>query len=146
MTDQSPEKAELAAAVWRRVFDFIIATSPQRIDLLASNGLTPNDSRALQSLSSDGSGRPMRSLAVEWQCDASTTTWIVDRLEAKGLAERRPHPRDRRVKLVALTPRGVQTQASIIAGTYSPPPELLELSVDDLTTLLRGVELLPRAE
>lgn len=146
MTDRSASKAELAAAVWRHVFDFIIATAPQRIDLLASLGLTPNDSRALQSLSADGSGRPMRSLAAEWQCDASTATWIVDRLEAKGLAERRAHPRDRRIKLVALTPRGVDTQAAIIAGTYTPPPQLLELSAEDLSTLLRGVELLPRAE
>jgi hypothetical protein len=27
----------------------------------------------------------MRGLARDWQCDASTATWIVDRLEAKGL-------------------------------------------------------------
>jgi DNA-binding MarR family transcriptional regulator len=48
----------------------------------------------------------MRALAREWRCDASTATWIVDRLEGKGLAERRAHATDRRVKLVVLTPRG----------------------------------------
>jgi DNA-binding MarR family transcriptional regulator len=143
MADPSQQRAELAAAIWRRIFDFIVATSPQRINLLASKGLTPNDSRALQSLSEDPAGRPMRSLAAEWQCDASTATFIVDRLEAKGLAERRPHPTDRRVKLAALTERGADTQAALVAGTYNPPPELLALSDEALVTLLRGVELLP---
>ena len=145
MADPSEARTELAAAAWRRIFDFIVATSPQRIDLLASKGLTPNDSRALQSLSEEPAGRPMNSLAAEWQCDASTATWTVDRLEAKGLAERRPHPTDRRVKLAALTERGAETQAALVAGTYTPPAELLELSDEALVMLLRGVELLPIA-
>jgi MarR family transcriptional regulator, organic hydroperoxide resistance regulator len=143
MADTPTPRAALAASAWRRIFDFIVATSPQRIDLLAGHGLTPNDSRALQTLSADRTGRPMRSLAAEWRCDASTATWIVDRLEAKGFAERRPHPTDRRVKLVALTARGVDMQATLVAGTYAPPPQLLAMSDEDLAILLRGVELLP---
>jgi DNA-binding MarR family transcriptional regulator len=143
VTTTPPGRRELAAAVWRRIFDFIVATSPERIELLARNGLTPNDSRALTSLSEDGAGRSMRSLAAEWRCDASTATWTVDRLEAKGLAERRPHPTDRRVKLVAITPRGRDVKAAVLAGTYTPPPELLELTEDDLEALLAAVERLP---
>ena len=118
---QCTTKAALAADAWRSVFDFIVATVDHRIEVLARLGITPNDSRALGSLAQE-TGRTMRSLADEWRCDASTATWIVDRLEAKGLAERWPHPTDRRVKLVVLTAQGVQTKAEMIAGTYTPPP------------------------
>ena len=43
----------------------------------------------------------MRSLADEWECDPSYATWIVDRLEALGLAKRQVVLHDRRVKLVS---------------------------------------------
>src|SRR4029453_18040920 len=44
--------------------------------------------------------------AEEWACDASNATWMVDRLEERGLAERRSSPTDRRGKLVGLLARG----------------------------------------
>jgi DNA-binding MarR family transcriptional regulator len=81
----------------------------------------------------------MGSLAEEWKCDASTATWIVDRLEAKGLVQRRPHPTDRRVKLVVLTPRGSRTKATQMERMYIPPHELLDLDLDDLVTLRNAV-------
>ena len=37
-----------------------------------------------------------------------TVTFILDALEKKGLAVRKPHPNDRRRKLVQLTPKGKQ--------------------------------------
>ena len=110
----------LAADVWRRMFDFFIATSGQRQRVLAQLDLTPNDSRALHTLDSQV-GRTMRSLADEWACDASNATWIVDRLESRGLAERREKPGDRRVKLVVLTAAGVKTRVRLRAGMYEPP-------------------------
>jgi hypothetical protein len=39
------------------------------------------------------------------------------------------------VKLVVLTPLGEQTKAEMIAGTYTPPPELLELDRAELVAL-----------
>jgi DNA-binding MarR family transcriptional regulator len=125
---------ELAADVWRRLFDFLIATSGQRQRVLAELDLTPNDSRALHTLD-PAEGRTMRSLADAWGCDASNATWIVDRLEARGLAERRAKPSDRRVKLVVLTPEGLRTRQRLQEGMYEPPPALLELSVAELRAL-----------
>ena len=135
-------KSVLAADAWRAIFDFIIGTAPQRARVLAQFGLTPNDSRALSSLD-PGTGRAMRSLAAEWGCDASTATWIVDRLEARGLAERHPHETDRRVKLVLLTPEGVRLRDEVTAGMYAPPPELLELDATDLAALRAAATKLP---
>jgi DNA-binding MarR family transcriptional regulator len=145
---KSAGKTALAAEVWRRLFDFIISTSAQRGEVLARHGLTPNDSRALFALVSNG--RTMQSLAKEWACDPSNATFIVDRLEERGLAERRALDGDRRVKLVALTPRGEKTRAALRRELYRPPPELLALDRADLEALLtaaaklRGPETGPR--
>jgi DNA-binding MarR family transcriptional regulator len=85
----------------------------------------------------------MRSLAEEWGCDASNATWIVDRLETVGLAERRMVPHDRRIKLVTLTPKGLKTKADLMEEFYTPPPELLDLDRVDLEVLRRVLENLP---
>ncbi len=49
---------------------------------------------------------PMGELARMLACDNSNVTGIIDRLEERGLVERRAAKRDRRVKLVALTREG----------------------------------------
>ena len=134
MGRQASTKEALAATVWRRMFDFLISTSAQRQRVLADLDLTPNDSRALHTLDARA-GRTMSSLAGEWACDASNATWIVDRLEARGLAERREQPGDRRVKLVVLTPLGVKTRAQLREAMYEPPPELLALPKTALQAL-----------
>lgn len=122
----SRDKSALAAQAWKRLFTFFMKTRSQRDRLLAQLRLTPNDVRALTEL--DGSsGRTMRSLAEEWGCDASNATWIVDRLEKRGLVERRAKPGDRRVKLVVLSAAGVKARKQLLDGLFEPPPELLAL-------------------
>jgi DNA-binding MarR family transcriptional regulator len=142
MPRRATNKIDLANQAWRDIFDFIVATAGDRNRVLARLGLTPNDSRAVTSLDQQ-TGRTLRSLAEEWRCDASTATWIVDRLEAKGLAERRPHPSDRRARLVVLTPAGAETRAELVAGIYTPPPALLELNRAELAMLREAVANLP---
>jgi DNA-binding MarR family transcriptional regulator len=125
------------------IFEFIIATAPERNRAIGESGLTPNDARALQSLARRP-GRTMGSLAEEWKCDASTATWIVDRLEGKGLAERRPHPGDRRVRLVYLTALGARTKARQLDRVYIPPRALLELDLGELVALRDAATSLAR--
>jgi DNA-binding MarR family transcriptional regulator len=117
------------------MFDELMRSAPERTRSLTSRGLTPNDSRALHSLSV-GEGLPMRSLAKAWGCDPSNATWIVDRLEALGLAERRAAPADRRIKLVALTQKGERTKTELLDEFYQPPAELSALDRADLEKLL----------
>ncbi len=141
MTNRDPRPG-LAAEAWRAIFDFITATAPQRTRHLADLGLTITDSRALGSLDAE-TGRTMRTLADEWSCDASTATWVIDRLERRGLAERRSHPTDRRVRLASLTPAGVAIRDEMLRRMYTAPPELLSLDVEDLRRLRDGVRRLP---
>jgi DNA-binding MarR family transcriptional regulator len=142
MAHISETEALLAQRVWRLIFEFFIGTSADRTRSLGKRGLTPNDSRALNSLSST-EGRSMRALADEWECDASNATWIVDRLERFGLARRQAAPHDRRLKLVVLTAKGLKTKADLMAEFYSPPAELAELDRSTLQELERALKKLP---
>jgi DNA-binding MarR family transcriptional regulator len=64
--------------------------------------------------------------------DAPYATLIVDKLEAHGLVERRPHPDDRRRKLVTLTAAGHDAIATADAILLRPPRVIRDLSADDL--------------
>jgi DNA-binding MarR family transcriptional regulator len=131
----TPPKDQLAAEAWRLLFTFFIRTRHQRDHVLQRFGLTPNEVRALGDLL-PSQGRPMRSLADDWGTDASNATWVIDRLEKSGLAERRAQPGDRRVKLVALTSRGVKTKAAVMKAMYQPPPAMQTLPAEDLQALV----------
>ncbi len=130
----APSKSALAGQVWTLMFDYLIRSAPERTRNLARRGLTPNDSRALFSLEAH-EGRTMRALADSWNCDPSNATWIVDRLEKLGLAERRSVPEDRRVKLVVLTAKGQKTRSALLTAFHTPPPEIAVLDRDDLEAL-----------
>lgn len=134
--DDDPYIESTPAEAWRRMFDYLMATSPLREAALKRQGLTPNDARALHSLEEDA-GRPMGVLAAEWGTDASNATWVVDRLEGRGLAERRADPSDRRVKLVVLTPEGARARKDLLEEFHRVPEEIAALNQRDLKDLLR---------
>lgn len=138
---ESTSKRALAAEVWRRLFDLLMSTRAQREQVLQRFGLTPNDSRALHTLDTT-KGTPMRALAREWGTDASAATWVIDRLEAKGLVERRTTAEDRRVKLVVLTARGAKVRDEILKAFHEPPPSLLALDRQELAAFRELLESL----
>jgi DNA-binding MarR family transcriptional regulator len=117
-------KKAVAAEVWRLMLECSMAQFGQASGVLQGLGLTPGHMKLLMQLD-DGEGRAMGSLAQSFRCDASTMTWLVDRLEERGLVERRMLASDRRVKAVALTPLGVQTKAELMDRLYRPPEALL---------------------
>jgi DNA-binding MarR family transcriptional regulator len=141
MSRSAGGKTALARQVWSRMFDFLMRTAPERTRSLGRRSLTPNDARALAALDR-ARGRTMRSLADEWECDASNATWIVDRLERAGLAERRSLATDRRVKLVVLTAKGERTRVELLEEFHQPPAELLRLGERELVALRRALDKL----
>ena len=72
-----------------------------------------------------------------WISGGSNVTWLVDRLEEHGLAERRAHPTDRRIRTVALTKKGARVRAQVEAKLFEAPDYMHELSPRDLETLCR---------
>jgi DNA-binding MarR family transcriptional regulator len=123
-----------AQEAWGLFWRIFLADKPRRLAVMTELGLSFQQSMALMRLE-PGAPLPMSSLAVQLQCDNSNVTGIVDRLEAAGLAERQPFPNDRRVKAVALTPKGEALRAKVQRRAGQPPPELASLSEQDAVAL-----------
>jgi DNA-binding MarR family transcriptional regulator len=140
-TEQLRGKRAVAGDVWRLMVECSMAQFGRASGMLQELGLTPGHMKLLMKLE-EGEGRSMTSLSQSFHCDASTMTWLVDRLEERGLVERRLTPSDRRVKAVALTPQGAETKTELMERMYEPPEELLTLdraSLDVLKTALTKV-------
>ncbi|MEV7868339.1 MarR family transcriptional regulator [Streptomyces sp. NPDC088124] len=99
----------------------------------AEHSLTGAQARVLGLLSSEP--MPMRRIAQKLKCEPSNVTGIVDRLEARGLVERRPDPDDRRVKLAAPTEKGRATAARLRDSLDFAREPLAGLSEEERTTL-----------
>jgi DNA-binding MarR family transcriptional regulator len=126
-----------AEEAWSLLFHLVLAQKARFGAAMAELELTPVLAHALRRLEPN---RPiqMNELADALYCDASNVTGIVDRLEARGLVERRPARHDRRVKALVLTPEGVELRAKVTARMSEPPEAIAELSAID-QRLLRDV-------
>jgi DNA-binding MarR family transcriptional regulator len=141
---RSNDKQAVAADAWRLMADFAFAKfqSSEHVVMLRELGLTPGHLKALAVLDPE-EPRPMRAMADALTCDASMVTWLVDRLEERGLVERRTSPSDRRVKTLMLTPLGIRTRERLSEALYAPPADLLDLDMKSLLTLRDELGKLP---
>ena len=114
---------------WRLLHEiFFTGTVRNRLNEAAATlGVSPGLMKALFFLEPDESVR-MGDLAEHLSCDASYVTNLADALEARGFAERRPHPTDRRVKTLVLSAAGVAAKQQLFDLIYEPPPEIDLLS------------------
>ena len=78
---------------------------------------------------------PMSALAGLMHCDNSNVTGIVDRLEDRGLVERRGALHDRRVKMLTVTPVGAELREQLDQRLSDPPEPLARLSAADQRAL-----------
>jgi DNA-binding MarR family transcriptional regulator len=92
-------------------------------------------SRVRALLRLDAGPLTLRELAEALLTDAPAATVTVNDLEARGLVERRPHPSDRRAKLVSLTGAGRRVIATVRAVTDQPPSTLANLPPGELASL-----------
>jgi DNA-binding MarR family transcriptional regulator len=101
---------------------------------LGGLGLTFAQAQALRLLDPE-LPLPMSALADRLFCDASNVTGIADRLESRGLVERRSAEGDRRVKALTLTPAGVELRGRVMELMSEPPRAIAALSVADQRAL-----------
>lgn len=112
----------------------VVARYHQEYELAASqHALTGAQARVLSLLAREPT--PMRKAAEQLKCEPSNVTGIVDRLESRGLVERRPDPADRRVKLAAVTAEGRSLASRLRAGLDFAREPLAELTPAERTVL-----------
>ena len=130
-TARSTDAAREAWGLFWRIF---MEDKKRRWAILSDLGISPQQSMAISTLK-PGEPMPMSALADALHCDNSNITGIVDRLEAAGLAERRAHEPDRRVKAVVLTEKGERLRIEIERRAGEPPPRLAAISEEDAVAL-----------
>ncbi len=134
MASTAPPANAAAREAWGLFWRIFMEDKRRRWAILSEMGLSPQQSMAISTLR-PGDPMPMSALAEAMHCDNSNITGIVDRLEAAGLAERRPSERDRRVKAVVLTEKGEWTRIEVERRAGEPPPRLAKLSDEDAVAL-----------
>lgn len=115
MTEVSRSRERLSAAP-----GFCICRTARRIrrhleGCLAPWGVTPPQWSALRLIGEGGGGVTQARLAELLEKDVNNVKTIVDRLEGKGLIERRPDARDARVWRLALSKEGGALFAEVSA-------------------------------
>lgn len=112
----------------------------RKVEVAAALGMSWTRVLALRALATEP--LTLRGIAARLTADPPYVTLMVDDLEARGLVRRRPHPDDRRAKLVGLTPSGRAAAARAERMLGEPPVSLRRLSSADLDELLRVLELM----
>jgi DNA-binding MarR family transcriptional regulator len=120
------EGKDLAAEAWGLLVPLVYP--PRFIEIAQKVGVTPAILGALRFLEQP---QTMGRMAELLHCDPSNVTGIVDTLEERKLAERKPSEGDRRVKVVELTSAGKRLRARSVEEMRKPPAWIEGLSATD---------------
>jgi DNA-binding MarR family transcriptional regulator len=128
------DASAISREVWLLISDLVLDNQRRR-EVSEALGISFGRARTLRRLAR----RPMSmgELAAALGIDPPNATVVVDDLESLGLARRRPHPTDRRAKVVEATRKGKEMARRADAILATPPPALSALSTDDLEGLRR---------
>lgn len=131
------EVAEFAGQLFFRLWR---ASHTRITKALESVGLTPALFGLLNVLGAR-EGANQQEIGSAMGVDPSTMVSLIDQLEAAGLAQRRPHPKDRRARAVVITPKGRRALERARRMALQVEDEVLRgLTADErrqLLTLLR---------
>lgn len=134
--DEGVARLDRTSEIRSLVFSLAKELSEQVRSAVGGLELTTTQANVLRDLV-----QPMtqRELADSLVCEPSNVTFVVDRLEKRGLVERLPHATDRRSKVLHLTRTGVMLRAEMIDRfeSMSPLSNLTEDELDQLEVLLR---------
>ena len=114
--------------------ELVQASRARLLGSLAELDLSPMQAHVLRLLV-PGTAVTMGALAETLACEASNVTGIVDRLERRGLVERRGAAHDRRVKTLELTPAGSDLRRRVVARIHEAPPAIRALPPADQQAL-----------
>ncbi|MEU4744077.1 MarR family transcriptional regulator [Actinosynnema sp. NPDC023658] len=130
--DTTKELRGLVYELSRRLSDHVRAS-------VADLDLTETQANALRDLNEP---LTMGELAERMCCEPPNVTFVIDRLQSRGLVERQPHPTDRRAKHLVLTAAGHELRERLLRQVTRDSP-LAHLSEEDREnlrqTLLRAL-------
>lgn len=131
-----------ACRAWQLLMKFFFAQREHLPSVGDDYALSPAQRHVLHLIEPERPS-PMGRLAEALGCDASNVTGLVDRLESRGLVERRPSAEDRRVKVIQLTSTGARLRAQLLRRvTGGSSCRLSRLSTTDQRALVRILETL----
>jgi DNA-binding MarR family transcriptional regulator len=133
-TVSTTRKGSPAGEAWGLMHQLFMSQRGRFLAIASEFELSPPQLGALKALEP---GRPvaMSVLAEILACDNSNVTGIIDRLEDRGLVERRSADHDRRVKMLVVTPAGQEVRERLVERMSQPPPPLAALSPADQRAL-----------
>ncbi len=111
MAHPGVDRSDRTRAIRELVFALARDLATEVRTAVADLGLTTTQANVIRDLAT-----PMtqKDLASALACKPSNVTFVVDKLESRGLVERRPHPTDRRSKILHLTEPGRALRAEMI--------------------------------
>ncbi len=121
-----PVVHELAEAF----FELMIRRVTSYQSVAAEFGISPIQVKTLFEIDPERE-HMMSEVAQAAHCEPSNLTGIIDKLEARGLVERRGAKGDRRIKMVSLTREGVLLRRRLVARLNEPVDWMLALSPED---------------
>ena len=136
-SDNISAKGDTATRAWGLLVSLVYP--PPFLAIAREFDLRPSSFAALRALEQP---RTMGELAALLQCDNSNVTGIVDSLEDKALAVRKPSEADRRIKVVELSGQGEALLERLKREVAKPPAWVKRLSEEDQASLH---EILERA-
>ena len=127
----------LARRAWRAMSELALDRE-RKMTVAHALGLSWTRVLALRRLAVEA--QTQRDLAERLSADPPYVTLMVDDLEKRRLVRRKPHPTDRRAKLVELTSSGREAAARADAILDEPPAALHDRPDADLQAVLRVLE------
>jgi DNA-binding MarR family transcriptional regulator len=128
-------RAEVAARAWQAMRALVLEQHDRRREVCEALDMSFIRANALRSLVAGP--MTMRQLAERLATDPPYTTLVVDDLQRRDLVRRSPHPSDRRLRIVTLTPAGTDAAEVVERILGRPPAPVLDLDGQDLATLDR---------
>jgi DNA-binding MarR family transcriptional regulator len=123
-----------AREAWTAIVQAVMSHREYLSSEAAKLDLTLPQAHLLRLLKS-GPPRTMTSIAGALGCDASNVTGIVDRLEARGLIERKGSKDDRRIKTLHVTAAGASIVDALKQKMFEPPDGFARLQKAEVATL-----------
>src|ERR1700731_4573738 len=122
---------------WGLMLRSMLDLQPYFAARCAELDLTPTQGHVLLRMGD----RPMimRQIAEALECDPSTVTGVVDRLESRALVERRRLPGDRRAWMLDLSEEGESVRARLIGALRTPPGLFARLELAEENRLFEAL-------